>query len=88
MPDATVAVDRLQTFQIRLNFAPQIALDRKLARSDRMDDVVKLLRRQILRTDVRLDVRLFEDLLRGARADPVNVWQRCVDALVAGDFNS
>ena len=88
MADTTVAVDGLQAFQIRLNLAAQIAFDGKLARGDRLDDVVELLRRQILGANIRFDVRLLEDLFRGARADPVNVWQRCVDALVAGDFNS
>ena len=88
MTNATIAVDGLEALQIRLNLTAQIALNGQFARGDRLNDVVQLLGREILRTDVWFDVRLFEDLLRGARANPVNVWQRCIDALVAGDFNS
>ena len=86
--DATIAVNGLEALEVCLNFTPEITFDGQLARSDRLDDVVQLLRREILGANIRFDVRLLEDLLRGARADPVNVWQRSVDALVAGVFNS
>ena len=88
MANAAVAVDRLETLQVCLNFTAQIALDGQLARGDRLNDVIQLLRRQILRAHVRFDVRLFEDLLRGARTNSVNVGQRRVDTFVAGNFNS
>ena len=86
--NAAIAVDGLKPLQVRLNLTTQIAFDGQFARGDRLNDVVQLLRRQILRAHVGLNVGLFEDLLRSARADPVDVWQRSVDALVAGDFNS
>jgi hypothetical protein len=53
-----------------------------------VDDLVELLGRKVLRAGVRVDVDLLEDALRHARADPVNVWQRGFDPLVAWNFNS
>ena len=45
MADATITIDRLQTLEIALHFAPEIALDRQLVVRDRLDDFVDLLRR-------------------------------------------
>lgn len=50
MPNATVAINRLQTLQIALDFATQIAFDLNLVIRDRMNDLVQLLRGEILRT--------------------------------------
>ena len=86
--DAPVAVDGLEALEIALHFAAQIALDRDLVRVDRMDDRVELFGREILRAGVRINVRLFENLLRVARAHPINVGQRGFDAFVAGNIYS
>ena len=88
MADTAVAVDRLQALEVGLQLAAQIALDRQFARGDRLDDLVELLVRQILRTRLRIDIGLLEDLLRRARANAVDVRQRRFDAFVAGDFNA
>ena len=73
MANATIAIDGLETLQIGLNLTTEITLDGQFAGGDGMNDVVQLLRREILRSNVRLDVRLLKDLLRGARPDPVNI---------------
>ena len=88
MPDAAIAIDRLQALQIALHFAAQIALDRDLVVRDRMNDLVDLLRASGLSPAVRIDVGLLEDAPGGARADAVDVGQRRFDAFVGGDFNS
>jgi len=86
--DATVAVDRLEAFQVDLQFASKIAFDLQFAGGNRLDDLVELLRREVLRPGIRVDVDLLEDLLCSTRADPVNVWQGRFDAFVAGNFYS
>ena len=53
MADAAVAVDRLEALQVALHFAAQIALDRQLARGDRLDDLVELLGAQVLGAGIR-----------------------------------
>ncbi len=88
MTDAPVAIDRLQTLEIRLQFATQIALDRQLASRDRLDDLVELLAAQVFRTKIRINVGLVKDLFSGARTNAVYVRKRCFDALVAGNFNT
>ena len=88
MPNAAITIDRLQTLQIALHFAPQIAFDRQLVVRDRVNDFVELLRRQIFRAQIRIDVRLLEDPLRGARPDAVNIGQRRFDAFIGRNFNS
>ena len=88
MTDATVAVDRLQALQIALNFPTQIAFDRDFARVDRVNDCVQLFGRKILGPDIRVNVGLFENLFRVARAHAINVGQGGFDAFVAGDINS
>ena len=88
MPQSTIAVDRLKALQVSLNFAPQVTFDRKPTGSDRLDDLVKLLCTEIFRANIRIDVGLFEDLLRRTRPDAVNVRQRRFDALVARNVYS
>ena len=61
MPNATVAINRLQTLQIALDFATQIALDLDLVIRDRMNDLVQLLRGEILRTQIWIDIGLLEN---------------------------
>ena len=88
MANAAIAVDRLESLKIGLEFAAQVAFDRQLARGDGLNDLIDLLAAQILRPHVEIDVGLFENLFRGARADAVNVGKRRFDALVAGNINA
>lgn len=88
MTNAPVAIDRLQTLEIRLQFAAQVALDRQFASRDCLDDLVELLAAQIFRAQIGINVGLVEDLFSGARANAVNVGKRRFDALVAGNFNA
>jgi len=69
----TITIDRLQSFQISLNVAAQIALDLDLVVADRVNDFVDLLRREILGPQIRVDVCLLENPPRSRKADPVNV---------------
>jgi hypothetical protein len=88
MPDTTIAVDRLEPLEVRLKFATQITLDRQLTRRDRLNDVIELLGGQIFRAELRIHVRLLQNLFRGGRSDTVNIRKRCDNSLVARDFNS
>lgn len=47
MPDAAIRVDCLQTFQVTLDLATQIAFDLDLVVRDRVNDFVQLLRRKV-----------------------------------------
>jgi hypothetical protein len=86
--NAAIRIDRLQTFQIALYIAAQIAFDLELVVCDRVDDLIQLLRRKIFRTDVWVDIRLLEDAPRSAKADSVDIGQRYLDAFVCWNFNS
>ncbi len=88
MPNAAVTINCLQTLEVALQFAAQIAFDQELIPRDRVNDVVQLLRREFLRAQVRINGGLLEDPLRGRRPDAVDVRQRRFDALVGRDFNS
>ena len=88
MTDPAIRIDRLQTFQIALHFPAQIALDRDLVVCDGVNDFVQLLRRKILRPQVRIDIRLLENALGRAQADPINVGQGRLDAFIGRNFNS
>lgn len=73
MPDAAVAIDRLEALKVTLHFPPQIAFDRNLVVRDGVDDLVDLLRAEVFRPQVGVDVGLFENAFRGRGADSVNV---------------
>ena len=88
MADATVAIDRLEAFQVALEFAAQVALDGQLARGDCVDDVADLRRSEVLGADVEINVGLLQDAARRVRPDAVNVRQRRFDALFSGDIDS
>jgi hypothetical protein len=88
MANPAITIDRLEPLEMTLNLAPQIAFDRQLARGDRLDDVIDLFGQEIFCAEIRVDIRLFENLFRGARSDSVNIRQRRFDAFVAGDFHS
>lgn len=64
MADSTVAIDSLKSFEVALNLATQIPFNRKPARADGLDDLVQLLSAQILRANIRADIRLLEDSFR------------------------
>src|SRR4029434_4272587 len=86
--NAAIGIDRLQTFQITLHVAAEIALDFDLVIRDRMNDLIQLLRRKIFRPDVWVDIRLLENPPRSAKTDSVDIGQRYLDAFVCWNFNS
>ena len=88
MADAAIAIDGLEAFQVCLKLPAQITLDGELAGSDGVDELVELLRGQVLRPGIGVDVGLIEDLFGGAGTDPVDVRKGGFDSLIPGDFNS
>ena len=88
MPDSTITIDRLEALEITLQFAAQIAFNQHLVARDRLNDLVDLVRRQVLRTQIWIDIGLFQYALRPARSDSVNVGQRRFDAFIGRDLNS
>ena len=88
MTDAAIRIDSLQTFQIALYVATQIAFDLDLVIRDRVDDLIQLLRHKIFRTDVWIDIRLLENAPRSAKTNSVDIRQRYLDAFVCWNFNS
>jgi hypothetical protein len=53
-----------------------------------MDDLGKLLLGQIFRTNARINVRVFQNLLRVGWADAIDIAQRNVYALVRRNFHT
>ena len=88
MADAPIAFDALEPFQVHADFAAQIAFDDVFAFLNRMNNLGKLLLRQVLGPDAGINVGVLQNLLRVGRADAVNVAQRDVNALVRWNFNS
>ena len=88
MTDAAIGINRLQTLQISLHVAAEIAFDLDFVVRDRVNDFVQLLRGKILRAQVRIDIGLLENALGRAQADPINVGERRFDAFLRWDFNS
>lgn len=88
MPDATVAFDALQAFEVHADFAPQVAFNDVLAVLDRMHDLRELLLRQIFGADAGVNIGLGQDVPRIARANAVDIPQRDVDALIGWNFNA
>jgi hypothetical protein len=75
----------LETLEILLQFAAQVALDGDFLRTDCVNDRVQLLRRKILRACVRIDIRRLEHLFRVVGPDAVNVRKRGLDSFVTGN---
>jgi hypothetical protein len=88
MPDAAITIDRLQTFQIALYFAAQIALNFHLVVRNCVNDLIQLLRGKIFRAYIRVDVGLLENAPRCAKPDSVDIGQGYLDAFVRWNFNS
>src|SRR5579859_1688202 len=88
VPDATITFDALQPFEVHANFTAQVAFYDVPALLNGMDNLRKLLFGQILRADARIDIGVFQNLLRVGRTDAINVAQRDVDALVRRNFHS
>ena len=85
---SAITIDRLQPFQISLNVAPQIAFDFDFVVRDRVNDLVDLLRSQLIGAQIGIDIRLLQNFPGGAKSDAVNIGQRRFDAFVRWDFNS
>ena len=88
MPNSAVRIDGLQPLQVALHLAAKIAFNRDFVVRDRVNDFIQLLRRQILRAQVWIDIGLLEDALRRAQTDSVDVSERGFNAFVCWNFNS
>jgi hypothetical protein len=86
--DAAIRINRLQTFQVTLHVATEVAFNLDLVVRDGVNDFVQLLRRKVFRPNVRVNVGLLEDAPGCAKADSVDVSERRFDSLVRWNFNS
>ena len=75
MTDAAITIDRLQAFQITLHVAAQITLDFDFIVRDRVNNLIQLLRGEILGPDVWIDIGLLEDVPRRVKTDSVDIRQ-------------
>src|SRR3954454_18675002 len=78
---AAVGADLLQALDALGSLAAQVALDREVA-VDALAQTGDLVLGEVPDVGVRRDLGLVEDLRRGGRADPVDVGQADLDALV------
>ena len=82
MTDAAITIDRLEAFQVTLHVASQVAFNLNLVVRDGVNDFVQLLRRKVLRANVRVDVRLLENASGRAKANSVDLSKRRFDSIV------
>ena len=87
MSNATVAINRLQTLQVALQFPAQIAFDQMLVVRDGVNDVVQLLRSEVLRTQIRIVIGLLQHALERRRTTAVNVVTGYLAPLFGAHFN-
>lgn len=88
MPHSAITLDALQAFEVHADFPAQIAFDNIFAILNGVNDLRKLLFRQILGANARVDFGVGQNDFGIARPDAVNVAQGDVDALVGGNFYS
>src|SRR5436190_18834717 len=88
MADAAITFNGLQSFEVQTDLAAEIPFDHIFAILDRVNDLGKLLFGEVLGSDAAIDLSLGQDFHRVGGADAVNVAQRDVDALFAGDLNA
>src|SRR3954447_1081124 len=82
-----VAADLHQALDVLRTLAAQVALDDVVA-VDQVAELGDLVVGEVAHLAVRLDAELGEDLVRGRLADPVDVGQADLDALVARDVDA
>ena len=88
VPDSAITIDGLETLEVALQFAAKIAFDQHFVSSDGLDDVVDLVRGQVLRPQIWIDVGLFKDASGRARPNPVDIRERRFDAFFGRNLNS
>jgi len=86
MADATVAVDRLEAFQVTGDFATEVTLKHPLVLGDDVKDFIELLFREILSPHVGIQAALFDKQIGARGADAVDVTEGIRDFLFRGDF--
>jgi hypothetical protein len=87
VPETAVAGDVLEAVHVREHLPTQRALDDVVVVEMR-GDLRDLLVREVLRAGLRPEGEVLDDLLRRRRADPVDVGQRDVEALVVGNVDT
>jgi hypothetical protein len=88
MANTSVTFDTLESLEIHTDFAAQVAFDHVLAILNRMHDLRKLLFRQVLSANARINIRLRQDVFGIAGPNPVDVAQCDIDSLIRGNFNT
>ena len=86
--DATIALDTREALEIHAEFAAEIAFDDVLAVLDGVNDLGHLLFGQVLGADRGVDLGVGQNDVGIGRSDAVDVAERDINALFAGNFNS
>ena len=87
MAKAAVRADLLEALDVERDLAAQVALD-LVAPIDDLAQPVHLVLGQVADPGVAIDVGLDEDLLGSRQADAVDVGERDLDPLLAGDVDA
>src|SRR5689334_16580436 len=77
---AAITLDALQALEVHADFAAEITFNDILAVLDRVNNLRELRLAQVLRPNLRVDVRLLEDRDRVGRTDAINIPQRDINA--------
>jgi len=86
--DAAVTFDTLKALKVHADFPAEIAFNDVLAVLNGMHNLGQLLFVKVFGADTGVDLGFFQNHLRVAGADAVNVTERNIDAFFSGNFNS
>ncbi len=86
MPHPAITLDTLEPLEIHPDFPPQVAFDDVFAVLDRVDDLRKLLFGQVLGANGSIDIGFGQNVDRVFGANPINVAQGDIDALIRRNF--
>ena len=86
MTNTAIAIDRLQTLQIRGELAAKITLQHPFVLGDDVKYLVELLFRKILSPHVGIQTSFFNEQVGARGADAIDITEGKRDFLFRGDF--
>ena len=86
--DATIAIDRLEAFEVRGDFAAKVTFEHPFVLRDDVENLVELLLREILRSHIGIEPDFFHELIGTGGPDPVDVTEGIRDFLLRGNIDA
>jgi hypothetical protein len=86
--NTAIAIDGLESLEVARNLAAEVAFENPLMLGDKMEDLVELLFRKILRPHVRVQARFFNKQVSTGRTDAVDITEGIRDFFLRGDVDA